>query len=235
MPWLEDFSAACRLSVDERVREALWARGVSDGQIQQFGVGHLGKTLPDVAYPKDFLDWSWNGKKLEDCYVFPLTNTLGETKGVQFRSVEREKKTFADYFIDRSEPIMFGAPQAMPIVWEKESVFLVEGTFDFFPVQRVFPNTIATMTARVTEQLVRLLRRLVRDVYLLYDMDETGQRSAKKFSRQYGDEFRAHVLQYPRVQMATGKMTKDPGDLWEIWGDDRLASYLRCIVNSVGV
>lgn len=236
MTWLDDLVKVSAAKVDDRVREALWARGVSDSQIHDFQVGHVGRKLPDIDYPAEFVEWSWKGRRIEDCYVFPLTNPLGELKGVQFRAVDRDKKNYADYFLGRpDEAIMFGAHQAMPYIWETSTITATEGVFDFFPVQRVFPNTVATMTARFNEEFVRLLRRLVKTVYLVYDNDKTGREAVERFIRYNGKDFTTHVLQYPRVLTAAGKPVKDPGDLWELWGDERFAAFLRCIENPVGI
>lgn len=233
MTWLSQLVEASVADIDDRVREALWTRGVSDEQIRDFRVGYVDK-LPDVEYPAEFLKWCWDGKRVRDCYVFPLTNAVGEIKGVQFRAVDRDKKgVYLDYFLDIDEPVLFGTHQAMPIVWETDTIWLVEGVFDLFPIQRVYPNVVATMTARVTDQAVRFLKRLVKTVYVAYDNDETGRKSSRYFQRFHGEDFQIHDVHFPKVLMPNGKVTKDPGDLWEVWGDDRLAAFLRCIENPV--
>ena len=202
-------------------------RGVSDEQIGQYQIGYLNKRLPPLDYPKGFLDWSHHGERLDDVFMLPLTNTLGDKRAAQFRHVEREQTGYRDYFIDKEEPVLFGLSQAMPAVWETETAFVVEGAFDVFPIQRVMPQTFATITARVTEQLVRLLRRIVRKVWLGYDMDDAGRRACSWFVHQHGDEFETRVVDYPRVRMIGGKVSKDPSDLWEAWGDEKLGAFLR--------
>ncbi len=226
MSWLDELVFATQ-EIDDRVREALWSRGASDAQIALYRIGHLHRKLPTgIEYPEDFLEWSWKGKKLEDCYVLPLTTTLGQVKGVQFRSVDRAKKNYCDYFLAADEPILFGLHEAMPHVWESKAIWTVEGAFDLFPLQRFRPNVVATLTARITDQFIRLLRRLVEDVYLAYDMDERGRQAIQKFQKYHGREFRAHEIQYPRILMADGKTAKDLGDLWESGGDARIKAIL---------
>lgn len=111
--WLEDLVSASHERVDDRVREALWARGASDEQIETFQIGYIDQELPPAEYPANFLAWSGEGKKLADCYVFPLTNPLGEVRGLQLRSVERDRRDYMDFFVDRSEPVFFGLGQAV--------------------------------------------------------------------------------------------------------------------------
>jgi DNA primase len=230
--WIETLVASAHERLDERVREALWARGASDDQIQSFQLGHLDGELPELPegqeYPKNFLEWSGNGAKLVDAFVFPLTNPLGEIKGLQFRSADRSKGEYMDFFLDRFEPVFLGLGQAMPHVWKSEEIVLVEGPFDFFPVQRVKANAIPTLTARISETLLRTLRRLVQRLVLFYDGDQIGRRVTEKIIKEHGAEFEIRALDYPRgVTLSNGKAVKDPADLWEAWGDDRFNPFLK--------
>jgi DNA primase len=213
--------------LDDRVREALYCRGVADDQIALMRLGYLNKTLPDLPYPKAFLDWSHNGNKLDDVIMLPLTNTLNEVRGVQFRHVERERAGYMDYFEERGEAVLFGLGQAMPHIWKSRRIFLVEGGFDLFPIQRHIPETVATLTARVVDPLIRVLRRLVKDVWLGYDNDKTGMDARIRFEVGYGKEFKLHDFRWPKESMADNKLTKDPADLWETWGEDRFRKFLR--------
>lgn len=233
MTWFSDFVQYTSTRLDDRVREALWARGVTDEQIELFQIGHFDRELPGgIDFPATFLDWSFRGGKLDDVFVLPLTNTLGEIRGLQFRHVERERTGYMD-FIEKGDPVLFGLGQAIPHIWKTRSIFLVEGGFDLFPVQRFYAPTVATLTARVVDPLVRILRRLVDRIWLGYDMDDAGRNASQRFVRQHGKEF-SHVgiVDYPRARMADGKLSKDPSDLWEAWGDPKFSSFLETIVHS---
>lgn len=229
MSWIDQFVGRCHLTLPDEVRESLWGRGASDEQIDLFRVGYINGELPsDIEYPNAFLEWSLDGSKLSDFYVFPLTDWLGDVKGVQFRPVPRDKKGYTDFFIDKTQAVLFGLGPAASSVWGTGKVCLVEGVFDLFPVQRVVPHVIATLTAKVSDALVRSLLRIAKQVHLLYDNDATGERGRDKFIRFYGSLFDTRVVEYPRgVVMSNGSRVKDPGDLWEAWGDDRVGPYLR--------
>lgn len=230
MTWLDDFVEYAQSNVDDRVREAYWSRGADDGQIQLYRLGYIDGALPDVGLPEDFVRWSFNGEKLVDSYVLPLTNALNEVRGVQFRSVERSKSGYTDYFLDETEPTLFGLGPAVQAMWKSEQAVLVEGGFDVFPVQRVFlPETVATLTAKVNAPFVRLLRRLVKRVYVSYDRDNTGRRGTSSFIRWYGKEFDVIDVEYPEIKTVEGKVAKDPSEIWEAWGDEQLGEHLRCI------
>jgi DNA primase len=132
-----------------------------------------------------------------------------------------------DFIEGKDEAVLFGLAQAIPHIWRTRSVFLVEGAFDLFPIQRHVPQVVATLTARVVDALVRVLRRLVRRIWLGYDMDETGRRGSDRFIKAHGDDFEdVSIIEYPKVKMISGKLIKDPGDLWEAWGDTQLGAFL---------
>jgi DNA primase len=229
MLWIEKLVeyAAQRLDGD-REREELWKRGVTDEQIELFKIGYLNRDLPGDM-PKDFLEWAEGGRTLDDVFVFPLTTALGQIKGLQFRHVERSRAGYRDFIPYDAEPVFFGLGQAMPHIWSTGEVFLVEGDFDLAPVQRVYPQVVATLTARLTGQLARLLHRVATDIWFFYDWDSAGQNAVERFERSaYKSWFEHHVIRRPgdAPQGSKGRV-KDPSELWEAWGDERFGVFLR--------
>lgn len=230
MPWLDDLVTFAHSRLDDRVRDELALRGVSDDQIDLFQIGHLDRSLPPGC-PKEFTEWARGGARLDDVYVLPLTNVLGAVRGLQFRHVARERSGYDDFIVDKGEAVLFGLAQAMPHIWKTESIFLVEGGFDLFPVQRAFPGVVATLTARVVESLTRVLRRMVTEVWLGYDMDPTGRKACASFAREHGKEFRCHTVTYPQPKSPNGKPPKDPNELWELWGDQRFGAFVQTVIS----
>jgi DNA primase len=222
MPELASYAAG---RVDDRVRDALLGRGVSDTQISAYQIGHLDKELPD-GIPHDFRNWA-NGK-IDDVFLLPLTNSRGEVTGFQVRSVERGKSGYSDYLPDKREASAFGLGQAMSAVWETRSAFLVEGVFDLFPIQRAYAPVLATLTARANPALVKLLKRVVDRVWVGYDMDAAGRRGCSEFARDHGRDLKVYIVEYPEL-----KRVKDPGDLWEAWGDAQLIPYIRDLTKPI--
>jgi DNA primase len=228
--WLEGLVSSSQDDLSAETQEELWLRGVSDSQIGLYRLGYIGNDLPSgPAYPDDFMSW-WVRHKERVCesFVFPLTNWLGETRGIQLRPVSRDRKNYMDFFLDRAEPVMFGLREAAQAVWESGEVVIVEGTFDLLPLQRQVPNVISTLTAKVTSQLARSLARFVGKAHLFYDDDKGGRDGTENFVKFYGASIDTNVWVYPTgVVLADGKRVKDPGDLWEAWGDEKLASYVK--------
>jgi DNA primase len=234
---MEDFVKRTSASLPDRVREALWARGATDEQMTLFQIGHLDGLLPEGNYPQSFLRWCGVEGRLDDVYILPLTNVLGHVRGLQFRHVERAgtfgKSPYLDFIEINDEAIFFGLGQAAETMWSEQRVWLVEGAFDLFPIQRVFPGTVSTLTARVTDPLLRLLRRLVTRVWLGYDMDLPGRRACEKYKKQLDAEFDVRIVNYPKEKMvSSGKVVKDPGDLWETWGDARFQKFVKSLVGN---
>lgn len=232
MTWLEDLVQHAHSRLDERVLDELAARGVSEAQASLYRLGHLDGLPREVEPPRAFVEWSQGGRIFDDVFVLPLTTTLGAIRGVQFRHVDRNRSGYMDYIADKAEAVLFGLGEAMPHVWETGSIWLVEGGFDLFPIQRFFPGVVATLTARVVDPLISVMRRTVKEVWMGYDMDPTGQRSNEKFMRTHGEEFTVRKVVYPQPLLPTGKKAKDPGDLWELWGDERFGAFVRSTVGA---
>jgi DNA primase len=205
---------------------------VTDEQADAYDLGYLDQKLPDLEYPEAFVEWSLRGSKLDDVFVLPLTNTLGNVRGLQFRHVEQGRRGYMDYIADKGEAVLFGLAQAMPHVWEAGEVYLVEGAFDLFPIQRIIPGTLATLTAHVSDPLLRVLRRLCSKIWLGYDMDPAGRRASHRFQKEHGRDFEVQIVSYPQVAMLDGRLAKDPGEIWEAWGDMRLREALLSVLRS---
>jgi DNA primase len=225
---MNDLAQHAVQNVTAPVRSFLYGRGVTDEQIQQFQIGYLDSRLPNIEGLDAFRVWAGGGSKLPNMLVFPLTNALGDVRGFQFKTAARGVRNYIDYFDgDIDEPILFGLSQAIPTVWSTKSVWLVEGNFDLFPIQRYFPATFPTMTARVTDTLVRFLRRMVSTVWVGYDADKTGGKAAWAFKKAYDKEFDIRLVSYPRYPMlGSDRLTKDPGDLWEARGEQWVQSFV---------
>ncbi len=227
MSYLGDVVSHAHGQIPDRVREVLWSRGVSDEQVDAFKIGWLPGRLPEVDAPEEFRVW-WAGHqwRLTDTFVFPLTNSLGEILGLQFRSVDEKRRGYLDFMGSKEEPVFFGLAQAMPSVWTTETVWLVEGVFDLCPLQRHVSNVVSTLHAGVSKQLWRLLRRLVRKINLAYDNDGTGIKVSYEIAREMGRHFEIKIVKFPKIPFRE-RFAKDPNEYWSVWGDAHLGGFLR--------
>ena len=232
MKWLETLVGEAQSQVSEREREVLWSRGATDEQIAAYRIGYLDQYLPVASYPKAFVEW-WEDQPRDDVFVFPLTNTLGHLRGIQLRHVDEDRKGYTDFILDNEEPVIFGLAQAMPFVWKKGSICIVEGVFDLFPVQRHMPYVVATLHAGISKPLWRIIQRLVSgfdqhpQVYVAYDNDPTGRKVSYQVVKDYRDHFNIQILKYLQRIQYRGRDAKDPGEVWQALGDELFGVLLR--------
>jgi DNA primase len=229
MRWLEVLTQYAQSRLGDREREALYTRGVNDEQINLFRLGYLDQDLPQLDDGGLFTEKYRGTHWLHDSFVLPLTNTLGQVKGLQLRHVDVSQKGYSHFSPYEDEPVLFGLAQAVPHAWESRAIYLVEGGFDLFPIQRVCPNIIATLTNRLTDQVARTLRRFVDELWLAYDMDPKGREAVARVYKQHGQNFeKIHDIRFPRLPTLDGKArVKDPAELWEVWGDTRFREFLQ--------
>jgi len=118
--------------------------------------------------------------------------------------------------------VFLGLPQALEAIWATRAVFLVEGVFDFFVVQRVFPNTLCPLAARIMWTQHRFLERWCRYVVFMFDTDEKGRNFTEGAIERYNvstrDGFMVHRMAYP---------AKDPSALYDQWGYPRFERFLQ--------
>lgn len=227
-PWLSEFVKVAHENWSSEAEEAIARRGVTQAQIELYRLGFVGAGLPEgPAYPDEFLAW-WRGKKVVDSYVLPLTNCTGKIRGIQLRSIVRDKKGYLDWFETKSEAVFFGLGEAMPHLWESPRTLLVEGAFDLFHVQKTFPGVICTLHAGVSPALWRVLRRMVSHVTLAWDNDATGFKQSMAVIKGPFTEFfsKIDMISFPKESFK-GKWTKDPEELWCMWGSAKLDGWLR--------
>lgn len=229
MDWIEELTSFAHGQLEDAELEVLWGRGVSDEQIALYRIGVMRGVLPPMDGADRFLEWSANGSRLVDMFCLPMTNTRNQVRGLQFRYVNREKKGYKNYVIEDGDPALFGLGQAMPHVWDTGCIAIVEGAFDLFPLQRWQPGVIATMTAMVSSDLVRILRRTATEVWTVYDSDKQGVKGAHDFQKEHGDAFRVRDIQMPKVRKVTGEQSKDPSDVWEVFGDAKFQNLLESL------
>lgn len=202
----------------------LRGRGVTDSQIRDFkiGLGPRHALLSNDTEDGRRFNRQYDGD-MSGNIVIPIYNTNGTLRGLETRRWEERK--YSQYYLKGwdEDAVFLGLPNALPSIWETGTVFMVEGAFDFFPVQRVFPNTLCPLTARTTATQNRFLRRYVRNLVLLFDRDKKGlsyQERAVNQNNIVGSDFGflVHRLSYP---------AKDPGALYEAWGPAKFRDYLQ--------
>lgn len=203
----------------------LRGRGVTDEQIHFYKLG-LGlnivkcniKSSEGVKFNKQFYG------TMKGQVIIPLYNSLGKLRGIETRYIEStHTRKYTQYFLSnwKEDAVFLGLPYSLKNIWDTQTVYLVEGMFDFFPVQRVFPNTLCTLSARVMYTQYRFLCRYCKHVVFLFDRDDKGisvvDDQLDRYNIDQSKGYHVHRISFP---------TKDIGEFYEKRGYEYFRSYL---------
>lgn len=161
---------ACQQAVDY-----LASRGVSLDTAQRYGVGYASPTRTTVGSEA----WvKWANRNYAHRLVFPLRSTLGQAIGLQTRSLA--EKEYQLFYAQPSDlhPFVFGLDVALPAIWARGHVVLVEGVFDALALAPYTDCVLAALRAKPSRGLTTFLRRYARSVTIMLDMDEPGRDGA---------------------------------------------------------
>ncbi len=115
------------------------------------------------------------------------------------------------------DAVFFGMTyEALEAIWNTKTVYLTEGIFDHFPVQRMFKNSLCCMTAKVSRQQVQFLYRFVDHINILFDMDDPGKELGKALEK------KLKTKEVTRFKLPN----HDISQLWEDWGEVRFQQFL---------
>lgn len=169
------------------------------------------------------------GRRIRDSVVFPLTSYSGAHVGFQIRHLDRkEYDTFALH--RRPEGFFFCNPANIAAVWASRTAAIVEGPGDHQIYERlVGQNVLGLTTSGVSKSQLRFLRRFVKKVILVLDMDVAGRQGVQAFQNLHGETFEVVNVRYPCLL----EKDKDPGDYWKRVGDDKFRSYFKRTLSGV--
>ena len=117
--------------------------------------------------------------------MFPILSMSGRVLGFGGRILSKEKQKEAKYLnspesdIYHKSHILYGIFQAKPFIAKEDNCYLVEGYTDVIQLyQRGIKNVVASSGTALTQEQIRLMRRLTPNVTILYDGDSAGLRAA---------------------------------------------------------
>lgn len=211
----------------KEARGYLEKRGLTQPTIDQWGIGYspdsfdsLLKALQakkvdsKIALQAGVLAQSEKGKvfdRFRDRVMFPIHNYYGDIVGFSARLLKGEEG--AKYINSPETPIynkskiLFGLHFAREAIRKAEEVVIVEGQMDVISVhQGGFANTVATSGTALTEDHLRLLGRLTKNLKFCFDADSAGLQALR----------RAGELALPlgfRIKVIKLEGAKDPDEL----------------------
>jgi len=155
----------------------LHSREVTDQEIQKFGLGYSKiVTVPteESQDRKNFVDECFNGRKLENKIIFPFRDIMGSVTGLIGRSIGT--KDFKVFVLERAkfEGFFFGLFEALPYIYAENKVYLVEGPFDLLALSKALPNSVATMSSKMTDAQYDILTLFCDNIVTVFDSDKAG-------------------------------------------------------------
>ena len=179
-------------------------RGLEDSTITKYGLGWAPSdrhSFTDAAKAKGFKDEylletglcaKYDDKPdLHDRFVervtFPIHSVSGRVIGFGARTLKskEEGKPYAKY-VNSKESAIYVKNQSLYGIWfakaemaKKDKCFLVEGYLDVLSMHQLgITNVVASSGTALTDGQIRLIGRFTKNVTIMYDGDEAGQKAA---------------------------------------------------------
>ncbi len=143
--------------------------------------------------------------RFRDRIIFPIFDLNGQAIGFGGRVL---KDSLPKYLNTPETPIyhkgrtLYGLNSAFGPIRKNELAIIVEGYMDMLALrQHGVPNVIATLGTALTEEQVRRLKGYTRNVTVLFDPDDAGQKAAlRSFPLFLNEAISAKVLVLPRKE-----------------------------------
>ncbi|MBI4231889.1 DNA primase [Candidatus Peregrinibacteria bacterium] len=216
-------------SVDgKKVLEYLYKRGLKDETIKEFRIGYapdqydalypdlLKKGIPKDVLLKSGLISAKNvvSDEVYDKYrqrlIFPIFDYLGKVCGFGGRALSKDQMpkylNSPENIIYNKSKVLFGMSHAKQSIKEKDKVVVVEGYFDVvLPYQEGIKHVVASSGTALSEDQVKMIKRLTQNVVTCFDSDTAGFEATKR-------SYFLFQAQGVNVKTVKGLNQKDPAD-----------------------
>lgn len=155
--------------------------------------------------------------------TFPIRNFIGEVVGFTARVLPSGDQNTGKYInspetiIYNKSKILFGLFEAKNSIRKVDEVVVVEGQMDCIAAHQAgFPNTVATSGTAMTEDHVRLLSRLTKNITFCFDADSAGRQALRRAGElvlQAG--FRVKVIVLPKDAKDPDELIRTSAGLWK--------------------
>jgi len=160
-----EFRLGFSLSGWDKLRDAARAKGFTDQELLDAGLVLPGRR----GAPYD---------RFRGRIMFPLADDRGRTLGFGARTLGEDKPKYLNSpetpLYHKSEAL-FGLDKAKAAAGKEDRVYVVEGYTDVMALaQAGVRNVVASMGTALTEQQLKRLSRVTRNLYLCFDADAAG-------------------------------------------------------------
>jgi DNA primase len=206
------------------VLKYLHSRGVTAENIEEYNVGY--STVISVADDgsedrKRFMEETHNGRYLEGFIVFPITDALGRNVGLICRSAK--EKFYKKFICDEAKftGFFFNFGKALPHIYKTGTAFIFEGSFDCVPFANYYPNSLASLTAGISDTQYELLNYYCKKIITVFDVDSAGIEQTNRAGEKWKNIYPMKIGAY-----------KDPGVCREQLSDIEYERFIRRTVES---
>jgi DNA primase len=191
-----------RVPQDHPVKKYIAKRGLSSEVIEAFQIGYstpewdgLVKFLESKKAPMDLVEEARLAKArtggktghfdiFRDRLMFPILNPMGEAVAFGGRIIEQGEPKYLNspetpVFVKGK--ILYGLAQTARYIRTEDQAIIVEGYMDLVSLyQAGIRNAAATMGTALTPDHGKLLKRMTKNVVVLFDGDSAGQEAAER-------------------------------------------------------
>lgn len=187
-------------SLGKIARSYLEKRNISEDVIKKFQIGlslndnNLTKLLLKKGFDNDILVKSGiavkRDDKVYDIYrdriMFPLWDINGKTIGFSGRIYEGNDQSkyinTMETDIFKKGSLLYNYDNARESVLKQDEIIIVEGFMDVIRLYTIgIYNVVATMGTAITNEQVNLIRKLTKNVLLMFDGDSAGAKATGSF------------------------------------------------------
>lgn len=198
------------MALTEEAREYLLKRGYSLSLIAEESPESISPGKYKRGNIEIFID--------RESILLPVQSLSGRIIAYHAASIkEKDYRTFYD-LNHHYLPMSYGCKTDWEIMWKSKQVIIAEGLFDRVALKRAFPEraVLARLTKGVSPPLIRLFNRLCERVWLAFDNDAPGVKSALKAEGRLKSD--VVILEIPY---------KDPSRFLEVRGVDAVRKHYQ--------
>lgn len=187
-------------SLGKIARSYLEKRNISEDVIKKFQIGlslndnNLTKLLLKKGFDNDILVKSGIAVKRDnnvydiyrDRIMFPLWDINGKTIGFSGRIYEGNDQSkyinTMETDIFKKGSLLYNYDNARESILKQDEIIIVEGFMDVIRLYTIgIYNVVATMGTAITNEQVNLIRKLTKNVLLMFDGDSAGAKATGSF------------------------------------------------------
>ncbi len=119
-----------------------------------------------------------------DRLIFPITNSMGEVLAFGGRIIQSGEPKYLnspETMVFQKGKIFYGLEQTARYIRSEDQIIIVEGYMDLISLyQKGIRNVVATMGTALTSDHGRIIRKLTRNVVVLFDGDSAGKEATER-------------------------------------------------------